>query len=318
MQISDLKKEYFKKIDLLDLDLIIAQILKKPREFVLTHPEHQIPEFKIKNLKSKISRRRRGEPLAYILGHKEFYELDFKVDKNTLIPRPETEIMVELALEESRITNPESYKNILIVDVGTGSGNIIVSIAKTLSSDKKSQNKTCGGSDNEILASRSVTPQDDKVRYLAIDISKGTIKIAKKNAKTHTVGKKIKFLHGNLLTPLIQNSKFEIRNSRIIILANLPYLSREIYSSAPISVKKYEPKSALYSRNKGLRHYDDLLKQIKLLTAGHRLEITSFFEISPEQKKPLSELIKKHFPNSKVEFKKDLSGKWRVCKFKPA
>src|SRR5665647_2609942 len=120
--IADIKKEYFGKIDSLDLDLILAHVLKKPREFVLAHPEHEIPKLKIKNLKLKISRRMRAEPLAYILGSREFFGLTFLTSPATLVPRPETELMVEMALEEISSLNPEEKVN--IIDIGTGSGNI--------------------------------------------------------------------------------------------------------------------------------------------------------------------------------------------------
>ncbi len=280
MKISEIKKDFFGKLDLFDLDLLISRAIKKPREFVLAHPECEIPEFKIKNLKLKISRRRRGEPLAYILGRREFFGLDFKVNKNTLIPRPETELFVEEVLK----LNP---KNKTIVDIGTGSGNIIASLAKNIR---------------------------EKNNFYGIDISEKALRVAKENAKNYKLEKKIKFMRGNLLDPIIQNSKLKIKNSEIIILANLPYLSKEIYNAAPKDVKNYEPKSALYSPGKGLAHYENLLKQIRKLQTANQKSKIIFFEISPEQKKIIQPLIKKYLPNAKIEFQKDLAGKWRACK----
>ena len=114
---------------------------------------------------------------------------------------------------------------------------------------------------------------------------------------------------------LIVNCKLKIENSMLVVVANLPYLSKEIYSSAPADVKKYEPKSALYSSSAGLAHYKKLLKQVKGVLKSYRPETMScFLEISPEQKQPLTKLIRDIFPSAKITFFKDLAGKWRVCK----
>ena len=99
----------------------------------------------------------------------------------------------------------------------------------------------------------------------------------------------------------------------MIIVANLPYLSKKIYDSAPIDIKKYEPKSALYSHKEGLAHYEKLFKQIKIIIPYYTLHATCYIEMSPEQKNKLAELIKNYFPQSKTIFHKDLAGKWRVC-----
>lgn len=247
----------------------------------------------------------RGEPVAYIVGHKEFYGLDFKVDENTLIPRPETELLVEKALssvighpprvdEQSSSRVEAGRSSVSIIDVGTGSGNIIISIANEL---------------KKVIGHRSSI-----IGFFGIDISKDALKIAKNNAKTHGVDKKIDFLHGDLLSPIIGNWKLEIGNSTMIIVANLPYLSKEIFASAPIDVKKYEPKSALYSSKQGLSHYEKLLKQIKKLLFIVHCSLFVVLELSPEQKTLITKMIKKIFPSAKIEFFKDLAGKWRVCK----
>ena len=122
MTIRDILTKYRKDIDMLDAELIIAHFLGKNREFILAHPEYEIPKFKIKNLKLKISHRLRGEPLAYILGEKEFYGLKFKVNKNVLIPRPETETLVDLALKGIKKLPVTDYRlPVTIADIGTGS-----------------------------------------------------------------------------------------------------------------------------------------------------------------------------------------------------
>lgn len=299
--ISDINKEYSGKVDPLDLELIVAHALGKPREFVLAHPEIEITGHQSSVISKHIGRRIKDEPVAYIVGHKEFYGLDFEVNGHTLIPRPETEMLVDLALDELRISNQESknnnttirqYDNI-VVDVGTGSGNIIISIAKAI---------------------EKVKVQSSKFKTIATDISKDALEVAKKNARRHGVENEIQFLHGNFLDPLLNSNQLtELKAKKLILLANLPYLSTEIYSTAKPDVKNYEPKSALLSDDSGLSHYEKLFKQIKLLVTDYRLLITAIIEFSPEQKDKLEEMIKDCFPEAKTEFKKDLSGKWRMA-----
>jgi len=276
--------KYRPKIDNLDLELLIAHALEKSREFVLAHPEYKIPKFQISNFKFQIARRIHGEPLAHISGCKEFYGLNFKVTKDTLIPRPETELLVEKALENILNIHRDALN---IVDVGTGSGNIIISIAKNL--------------------------KNKKINYFGIDISKVALKIAKYNAKKHRLTK-IKFIKSNLLDHFLKNNTPLRQFDNLIILANLPYLSNKLYRATAPTVKNFEPKSALYSPKAGLEHYEKLLKQIKILTNHYSLfTVHCFLEFSPEQKKALIVLVKKILPFAKIRFQKDLAGKWRVC-----
>jgi len=316
LTIKNLRQKYFPKISPSDLEILISSAIKKPKEFILTHPEYELDKFKIKNLKLKIARRAKGEPIAYITKHKEFYGLDFKINRNVLIPRPETEQLVDLAISNLPAylpcrqagrtgKQPAVWKNkkTVIMDIGTGSGNIIISVAKNLDSLPRRQAGRLRGNDN--------------IKFYASDISKKALSLARQNAKKHNVDKKIKFLQGDLLKPFIENKIFKIQNSKfkILIIANLPYLSKKIYDSAPIDIKKYEPKSALYSPDEGLKHYKGLFQQIKKLrrVASCELRVASFLEISPEQKNKLAKLIKNYFPQSKTIFHKDLAGKWRAC-----
>jgi release factor glutamine methyltransferase len=275
--------KYHKQIDFLDIEILIAAAIGKPREFVLTHPEHKIPVTRNLKLETFIQRRLKNEPLAYILGQKEFYGLKFKVDKNTLIPRPETELIVENVLK----LQP---KNSAIIDVGTGSGNMIISLVKNLAG---------------------------KNTFFATDISSKALIIAKQNAHFHKVSNKIKFLHGNLLEPIIRNSKLKTRN--FIIVSNLPYLSSKIYSKISCDIKIYEPKIALYSPEAGLAHYKELFKQLETLQVSSckpclpagRFQV--FLEFSPEQKAPLKKAAQSIFPMCHMTFFKDLAGKFRVA-----
>ncbi|HPX93959.1 MAG TPA: peptide chain release factor N(5)-glutamine methyltransferase [Candidatus Moranbacteria bacterium] len=287
--IGNATKEWADKINALDLEILLAYSLGKPREFILAHPEFLIDNNQQSKINKLIKRRIKGEPIAYITGCKEFYGLDFLVNKHTLIPRPETELIVDNVLQESK-----NEKNELsIIDVGTGSGNIAISIAKKIASkNNKSQS----------------------AKFYATDISDKALTIAKKNAKIHDVDKQIKFLKGDLLSPTLP---LIADNRSLIIVSNLPYLSKRLYESASRDVKNYEPKSALYSRKHGLAHYEKLLKQIKkMLVTCHLSNVTCFMEISPEQKSLISKTIKKNFPKAKITFKRDLANKHRLCRIK--
>ena len=287
--ISDILDEYRSKLDYLDLELIIAHAIKKSREFVLTHPEFAIAKNYELRIMNYAERRIKHEPLAYILGEKEFYGLKFKVDKNTLIPRPETEMMVDLV---SQIVHRKSICDMryVICDIGTGSGNIIVALAHSMEH----------GTWNNL-------------ELYGTDISKEAIKIAKYNYRKNKTENKINFLHGNMLEPVIKKCFMFHAPCSMIVAANLPYLSPKIYKSCVKDIKKYEPKSALLSQKEGLAHYEELLKQLQLLATSRWSLFTVFLEISPEQKNKLPKIIKKYFPKSKITFHKDLSGRWRIC-----
>jgi len=237
--------------------------------------------------------------MAYILGHKEFYGLDFKVTKDTLIPRPETEHLVEVVTGNLKLVNRKKNNKVTILDIGTGSGNIIISVAKELKNSKL---------------------PFTNYQLLATDISKKALRVARHNAKKHNVNEQIKFLKGSLLSPIL-NTKYLPRRQagktqNAIIVANLPYLSQKIYEGTMPDVKNFEPRSALLSENNGLAHYEKLFNQIRklLLFVDHCLLIIEF---SPEQKPALQKLIEYHFPAWRPKFQKDLAGKWRVCQISP-
>ncbi len=295
-KIQEAINKYKGKIDYFDLEILIANSLGKTREFVLTHPSQTITKSQEAKINKLIKRRIEKEPVAYIVGHKEFYGLNFNVNKYTLIPRPETELMVESVL--ALLCNTPTNKTI-VIDIGTGSGCIITSIAHSIEH---------GAWDIK---------QENEIKFLGVDISEGALKIAKKNAGLHKLNKKIKFIKSNLLFTFIQDTKYHIQNTDLIIAANLPYLSKEIYDTAPIDVKKFEPKSALYSDEAGLAHYRKLLQQLQKILAIHSPKsVTCLLEISPEQKKASTKMIKTIFPAASIEFKKDLAGKWRLCEIK--
>lgn len=275
--IKELTKKYSGKVAYLDLELLISHVLKKTREFVLAHPESRLTKNQEGKLARLLARRAQDEPIAYLLGRKEFFGLDFRVNRQVLVPRPETELLVEKVLEFGP-------KNQAVIDIGTGSGNIIIALAKNIQA---------------------------KNDYYALDISPPALAVAKQNAQRHKVGKKIKFLRGNLIAPL---SHENLKTTHYVVVANLPYLSEKIYRTAPRGVRKYEPRSALRSPRAGLAHYGKLLKQIKKIAKDRKLKFAIFFEISPEQKPKMIGLAKSLWPEIKPRFYHDLAGKWRVMR----
>ena len=273
----------------LEADILLAHILKKSREYLFTYPDKKLNKTQFTKLNSLITRRIKGESIAYLTNHKEFYGLDFYVNKNVLVPRPETEVLI--TNYESLITNySKNKKSVTTIDVGTGSGCIITTIAKRFNSKFKIQNS--------------------KFKLIAIDISKKVLQIAKKNAKLHKIEKNIKFIHGNLLKPILENSSFVIRNSSLVIIANLPYLTPTQIKNSP-SIQK-EPKLALVAGNDGLKYYKKLFSQIKKLQQTTEANIDVLCEIDPSQTKKIKEMIIKILPNSKIEVKKDLAKKERI------
>ncbi len=167
-------------------ELILSQILNKQREFLIMHPEQKISAAQFRRFAARKKELQKGIPLSYILGYKWFYGNQFFVNKNVLIPRPETEELVDKALEYAQKNKPR-----LLIDVGCGSGAIAISVKKNF-----------------------------KGAVAAIDISPKALAVAKKNAKNILGTKnKIKFYKSDLL------SKIKIPNNALVI-ANLPYLSK--------------------------------------------------------------------------------------------
>ena len=223
------------------------------------------------NILSKlIKRRQKGEPIAYILGYKDFMGLRFKVNKNVLIPRPETEGIIE-RLKDLRF---KDYKQpVRILDIGTGSGCIAVSLAK------------------QFLIFNF------QFLITASDISSSALKVAKQNAKAHKA--KINFIKSDLL----KNIKFVPD----IIIANLPYVPKKIYDLRYKDLK-FEPEEALVDPVKDFNIYERLLKQISALPS---LPKAIFLEIDPTAKKYVINYVINYIPKAKIKFYKDFNNLWR-------
>jgi release factor glutamine methyltransferase len=255
----------------LDAEVLLSFAINKSKEHLYSHPEEKINFKQWFKFKKLISKRIKKWPVAYLIGYKEFYNLKFKVDPHVLIPRPETELLVDQTLQIYKqliISNQQ----LAISDIGTGSGCIIISIAKNLPSNLMS-------------------------KLYATDISKSALKIAQLNAKNNQVSNKIDFYQGNLLEPL-KNKKIDL------LIANLPYLTQEEFKNVP-----REPQSALISQNQGLQHYQQLFSQIKQLNYQPQYIL---IEIGFNQAVNLKNIILHHLPQAKIKVFQDLSGKDRI------
>ena len=280
-------KEHSVKSPHLEAEILLSYALHKLREYILTHPEYKLSKLQMQKFKTLTKKRLANYPLPYLIGHKEFYGFNFFVDKNVLIPRPETELIID---EVIKITENNRQKYTYI-DVGTGSGCIIITIAKLFKPSK----------------------------FYGIDISNQAIQIAKKNARLNQVAP-IKFLRGNLLKPLF-NLKFDPeyseRNpacadgSKLIIIANLPYLTPQQIASSP-SIQR-EPKLALVAGQDGLKYYRQLLQQISKNNLNFNYLL---LEIDPSQKNAINRLLKSSLPDASWQIKKDLKGHNRLVVIK--
>ncbi len=260
-------------IDRFEAELLLAHVLGKNREFVVAHPETKIPIFKHWYFLYLIKQRKKNVPIAYLTGHKEFFGLDFFVNKHTLVPRPETEVLVEMAINELQ-------EKTLLVDIGTGSGCIPISILHTT--------------------------QTKPIQTIAVDISQKALRVAKKNAQKHQT--KITFLQGSLLEPLLKQKKLH-DHSHIVITANLPYLTEQEFIDEP-SIQ-HEPKSALVADQAGLDLYYKLLEQV-IKNIEEKQSLSLYMEINPEQVETLTKKVYTLVPNAKIEIKKDPAGRDRV------
>lgn len=272
------KKLTNKKIlsPVLDSELLLMHVLKKDKEYLYSYPKKILSQTQIERFNKLLKQRLDFKPIAYILGYKYFYNLRFFVNSTVLIPRPDTEILVEQAL---KIINNKKNKIKTIADIGTGSGAIAVALAKNI---------------------------DPKIEIFGTDICKRALNIAAKNAKLHNVKVDLKF--GNLLEP-IKNQKLDL------IVANLPYLKptdeKKLVKRPESRAIQFEPKKALYGGAKGLQIYKEFLRQISELKHKPKLIIIEYGE---EQTKQLKQIIKNHLTNVSIKVFKDYCDLDRVIK----
>jgi release factor glutamine methyltransferase len=252
----------------LTAEVLLAHLLGISRAQLLSRPERPVPANTLAEYEALITRAATGEPLAYLTGHREFCSLDFLVDSRVLVPRPETELLVELALKFTAEIAEDVELNIL--DVGTGSGCIAVTLAVRLPS----------------------------ARVTALDISADVLALARLNAERHSVAGRITFLQNDLLSDLpLRTSHFAL------LLANLPYIPTAELRRLPVST--HEPTLALDGGLDGLALIRRLLASAPGVMAPHgRL----LLEINDAKGAEIGDLARAAFPAAHVEIHKDFAG----------
>ncbi|HEV2521497.1 MAG TPA: peptide chain release factor N(5)-glutamine methyltransferase [Candidatus Acidoferrales bacterium] len=224
-------------------ELLLMHTLGHDRAWLYAHPEYELTTAERERYIDLIARRASGVPTQYLTGHQEFWGLDIEVTPDVLIPRPETEHVIEVVLERLGVGqeagSARRTQDFRIADVGTGSGCIAVALA------------------HELPAARIV----------ATDISVAALAVAQRNAAHHRVSSRIKFIECNLLDALLHGSRATVRGSRPfdLVVSNPPYIARAEAASLPREVREHEPEAALFGGQTGTEIYAPLIAQAAML-----------------------------------------------------
>ena len=274
----------------LDAELLLGWVLEVDRTAVLAHPEAQLSTDQAARYEAAVERRATGEPVAYIRGIKEFYGLAFAVDSRALIPRPETERLVEVAVAEvmRRLTaSPRDRDDppIRIADVGTGSGAVAVAL---------------------IVALRKQRVRDE-FSVLATEVSPDALELARENAVGHAAADQLRFVEADLLPPYVE-APFDL------ILANLPYVRSDVVPTLPIAAS-FEPRRALDGGPDGLAVIRRLLERLGegALAAGGE----ALLEIGADQEAGIVAAVAEVLPGWTCRVERDLAGLPRVARIAP-
>jgi len=263
----------------LEAEILLGYVLGMSKTGLYTDPERSLTSAQTERLRHLVRRRLDHEPAAYILGHCEFYGIDFCVESGTLIPRPETELLVQEAIELARRMSRQG-EQISIADIGTGCGAIAVSLALSLS----------------------------RARIYATDISPSALKVADVNCRRHRISGQVRLLQGNLLEPLPQ--------AMDMIVANLPYVKDcEVADLSP-EIRECEPRIAWAGGRDGLDKIREMLEQMQAKESAHLGggPVYLLLEIGQGQGEMVTSLTKSHFPQASIELISDLGGIERVVK----
>src|SRR5688500_14361457 len=261
----------------LDASVLLAHILHKRRTWVMAHPELTLTPEQQKLLDDSLRRLERGESFPYVLGHWEFFGMDFEVTPDVLIPRPETELLVERAIAWLK----QSPLRKSVADIGTGSGAIAISIAVHVPA----------------------------VHVLATDISPRALEVARRNAGKFDVLHKVDFVQCDLIpernTPLLRELRFDL------ICANLPYIPTETLHHLPVFGR--EPTLALDAGDVGLELIGRLLRMAPDWLAPDGIIL---LEIESTRGSQASDLARDLFPEAAIHLHQDLAGRDRLLEIR--
>ncbi len=258
-------------------EVLLAHTLGLKRlDLYLRYDQPLTPE-ELARFKALMVRRRDGEPVAYLTGHKEFWSLDFQVNPGVLIPRPETEVLVTAALEAVRELSQTKNGPLWGLEIGVGSGAVVVALAKEL-------------------------PQTD---WLALDLSAVALAVARDNARRHGVAGRLHFVRGDLVSGLKPGPRFAL------MVANLPYVPRAEWEQLPKDIKDYEPRQALLGGEDGLDLIRALVREAhRYLQPGGCLAL----EVGAGQAGQVLELLRETEAYAELETLKDYQGIKRVVR----
>ncbi len=254
-------------------ELLLGAVLNKSKVDLYLERERILASNEIEEFNQCIKERISGRPVQYIIGTVEFFGLEFRVDERVLIPRPETETLVEMVIEQ--LADKEIHR---IIDLGTGSGAIAVSLATSLK---------------------------DTFVY-ATDVSEDALKVARENAKRNKVESRIEFLCGDLFEPL-KNKNLE--GQMDCVVSNPPYVSKDEFEYLPKEVKDYEPIVALKTDEEGtLFHKKIIENSLGFLNKNGILAL----EVGLGQANKVADLIRNQKGFKNTEIRKDLEGIERI------
>ena len=210
----------------LDSELIIGYVLQKERLYLILNLEENIEESKEKKIKEYLSLRKSGTPIHYILKEREFMGMDFLVEESVLIPRPDTEILVEELIKELKESNLKEKKDLLGIEIGPGSGIIAISLLKEFSN----------------------------LKIIACDINPSAIELTRKNSIRHGVKDRLDVREGSLFHKIEGNIKVDF------IVSNPPYIKKDVIKTLQIEIREHEPLDALDGGEDGLDFYRAIVR----------------------------------------------------------
>jgi len=261
-----------------EAETLLAFVLKKDTIYLKTHLNEVVDGGEKKDFIKLVQRREAGEPIAYLIRKKSFLDCDLKVNKNVLIPRFETETLVEEIIANQK---KDQFDNLL--EVGTGSGSIAICLAKHL----------------------------NLRNILATDVSESALKVAQENIKKNNA--KLDLMLANLLDEQVQDY-FKNANN-LLLVANLPYLPDSYLKEMSRDVKNFEPHLALFAKDNGLFLIKKLIEEFAIWLTNNKLKkYTIYLELEPFQTKKVSDHAYKLLENIEIKKTKDLKHDFRFLK----
>ena len=253
----------------LDAEVLLMRFLKSDRPQILMHPERELTERETAGFARWVERRRSGEPVAYIVGEKEFWSSTFQVNPAVLIPRPETECLIEEVL--GRYSREADLR---VIDIGTGSGAIGITLAREMPA----------------------------IHVVATDISPGALEVARRNAVAHGVADRMEFVPGDLFASV--SGTFDL------IASNPPYIPDGDYPRLPAGIREFEPREALIAGTDGTAFHREIIREgAYRLKSGGRI----FLEIGEGQAGLVETLFREGGFYDTIRFRKDYGGLDRIA-----